>query len=132
MSDPAPPASTDRSAPDRRHVLQLLAVVGAAWGVGEAWRWAVDARTGRRAAEGAAAQRVRMLSSRTCGVCARARDWMTRHGVAFDECFIEDDAGCRAEFQAQLAPGTPVFLVGRRRLVGFDPARLAALLDGSG
>jgi glutaredoxin len=124
--DDAPPPSAPGV---RRQVLQLAGIAGAAWALAEGWRWIVDARTGRRAADAAATRRVRMLSSRTCAVCVRARDWMTRHGVAFDECFIEDDAGCQAELQAQRAPGTPVFVVGRRRLVGFDPARLAALLD---
>lgn len=116
----------------RRAVLQLVAVVGAAALLSEGWRRFTDHRLGRQAAAGSATVRVRMLSSRTCGVCTRARHWMTAHGVAFDECFIEDDAGCLADFQAQLAPGTPVFLVGRRRLVGFDPRRLAALLDTAG
>lgn len=70
-----------------------------------------------------------MLSSTTCVYCARARSWLSEERVPHRECFIERDAACLAQYQAQLAPGTPTFLVRGQRIVGFDRARIVAALQ---
>jgi hypothetical protein len=60
---------------------------------------------------------------------AAARHWMTEHRVVFDECFVERDAQCRATYEAASARGTPTLVVRGRAQIGFDPARVLAVLD---
>jgi hypothetical protein len=55
---------------------------------------------------------------------------LTAHGVPFEECFIERDARCDAEYQARGAPGTPVVLVRGQPQRGFSAERVARALGG--
>ncbi|WP_119155623.1 glutaredoxin family protein [Caldimonas tepidiphila] len=71
---------------------------------------------------------IRMISSQTCVYCNRAREWLTEHRVPFDECFIERDARCAAQYQALGARGTPTLLVRGQPVLGFNPERIAAVL----
>jgi hypothetical protein len=52
--------------------------------------------------------------------------------VAYTECSIERDAACKADFEASRSPGTPVLLVRRQVMVGFNPERLLAGLRPRG
>jgi hypothetical protein len=45
-----------------------------------------------------------------------------------NECLVERDAACRAEFQALRAPGTSMIVVRGQAQEGFSPARLQAAL----
>ncbi|MEJ6005591.1 glutaredoxin family protein [Paucibacter sp. AS339] len=70
-----------------------------------------------------------MLSNRSCVFCARARSWLDEQRIPYRECFIESDADCAAMYRAQLAPGTPTFVLrGQHRVVGFDKERISELL----
>jgi glutaredoxin len=73
---------------------------------------------------------LRLLSSRTCIYCDRARDWLTRHAIPFEECFVEQDAVCLQRYQATGARGTPTVQVREQVLLGFDPQRVAQALGG--
>ncbi len=73
-----------------------------------------------------------MFSSTTCAVCIQARRWLQTNGVPFRECMIDTDAACKASFVDMRGVGTPIFQVGERRLVGFDPQRLTVLLARGG
>ena len=75
---------------------------------------------------------IQMLASETCSICASARAWMTSYKVPFTECLIERDAACRAAYEAQRSPGTPVMLVRGKPQLGFNPERLAQALLPSG
>ena len=89
-------------------------------------------RPGDEVARLASAGDLKMLSSTTCTVCAAARRWFEAHAVPVEECFIERDAACAAQFDATRSPGTPVIVVRGVPQVGFDPERLrAALSQGS-
>jgi len=73
-----------------------------------------------------------MLSSRTCTFCAQARAWLDAQRIPYRECFVESDAECAAQYRAQMAPGTPTFVLrGQQRVVGFDKERIRQLLAGS-
>ena len=72
-----------------------------------------------------------MLSSTHCGICTRARQWFQEHGVAFDECFVENNAACAERFQRLMAPGTPVIIVRGRAQLGFDPQRIATQMNAT-
>ncbi len=109
-------------------VLLLLLVTGlSSW-----WSGRAQQRLGAQVAALAAAGDIRMLSSEACGVCLTARAWFKQHQVAFQECLIERDAACRAEFEARQAPGTPVLLVRGQAQLGFSPQRVLASLQPRG
>jgi glutaredoxin len=111
----------------------LLVVIALAVAASSAWRSHVAAEDGEFLAARVKPGDIRMLSSETCGWCTAARRWMRSEGIAFDECFIERDAQCAADYRAQGGLGTPTLIVRGQRVVGFDRARLVALLgDVSG
>ena len=122
---PALPAQASR----RRSLWVLLVLVLGASAASQWWSFTSERRLGRQLAASAAAGDIRMLSSDTCVYCVAARRWLTQHGVAFDECFIERDGACRALYEATQARGTPTLIVRGQVQLGFDAARvLAALL----
>lgn len=108
----------------RRSVLGLAALVVLIAAIGSAVSAWQRSQLAEQVAALAAPGDLRMLSSRTCGICTQARQWFGAHGVAFDECFIETDRDCALLFEATRSPGTPVILVRGMPLVGFDPQRL--------
>ena len=71
---------------------------------------------------------VRMISSTTCVFCEKARRWLTAQAVPFQECFIESDAACMAEYQARGARGTPTMVVRGQTQLGFDKERVSKAL----
>jgi len=79
---------------------------------------------------------VTMYSASWCGVCNKARSFMTQNGIAFVEKDIEKDKGAAAELGRKAraagvdASGVPVFDVGGTLMPGFDGARLMALVRG--
>jgi glutaredoxin len=73
-----------------------------------------------------------MLSSVTCPYCEAARHALKRHGVRFDECFIERDAQCKALYDATQQRGTPTLLVRGKPQLGFDVKRVTAALEAPG
>jgi glutaredoxin len=117
------------AAPSKRSLLGLLALILA---VGFASQWWAQRHTrsiGEQVAALAQPGDVRMLSSEFCPSCMVARRWFTEQKVAFDECYIERDPACMAEFQARQAPGTPVIIVRGQPQLGFLPERVLAALQ---
>lgn len=106
----------------------LLVVIALAALASWAWRGEVAARDGELLAARVRPGDIRMLSSETCGWCTAARRWMKAEGLPFDECFIERDAQCLADYRALGAAGTPTLIVRGQRVVGFDRARLLEIL----
>jgi len=106
--------------------LALVASAASPW-----WSGRVEARQGERLAALAQAGDIRMISSETCPYCEAARRWMTRHGVRFDECFIERDARCKALFEATPVRVTPTLLVRGQVQVGFDAQRIVKTLEAA-
>jgi len=117
--------------PGLRSVLVLAALVlgvGAAMQGLEAWS---RARLGAQVAASAKPGDIFMIASVTCTYCAAARAWFNANGVPFSECFIERDERCAAQYNALMAPGTPVMVVRGKRLVGFSAQAVADALAGS-
>ena len=113
----------------RRSLLWLFALLMAVAALGSALTSWQRSQLGAQVAALAAPGDLRMLSSRTCGICTQARGWFTQHGVAFNECFIETDRDCAVLFEATRSPGTPVILVRGMPQVGFNPQRLRDALQ---
>jgi glutaredoxin len=111
-------------------VLAVLVVGLVAWGLGRAVQTQV--RTGQADAlrEVARPGDIRMLSSVSCIFCTKARQYMTEHRIPFEECLIERDAVCLADYKRLGASGTPTLLVRGQRQLGFDPLRVTAALGG--
>jgi glutaredoxin 3 len=64
---------------------------------------------------------VLMYGKSGCGYCTRARDLLTRKGVAFAEIDVEKVAGARAEMQRRGGGSTvPQIFAGDLPLGGFD------------
>jgi glutaredoxin len=106
----------------------LLLVVALAWLGATAWRGHVAARDGEVLAQRVQPGDIRMISSETCGYCVAARQWMTQQRIPFEECLIERDAQCLADYQALGAVGTPTLMVRGQRVIGFDRARVLDIL----
>lgn len=118
------PASLSFGRTDRRALLGLVLLVLAVGGLNQWWSARSQAALGAEVAALAAPGDLRMLASTTCPYCALARQWLREHQVPFDECFIERDAACAAQYEALRAPGTPVVLVRGQPQLGFDAARV--------
>ncbi|BAU47493.1 glutaredoxin [Sulfurifustis variabilis] len=84
--------------------------------------------TGPVDAAPAAGQNVVMLTTTWCGVCKRARNWLTEKGIPFTEHDVERSETGKAEYRRLAGRGVPIILVGNQRMDGFDPNRLAAML----
>ena len=117
--------------PSRRSLLALLLLVLAVTGAAGWWRDHQALALGPELAAQARPGDIHMLSSLTCIYCQRARQWLTAQRVPFDECFIETDSRCAAQYQALLAPGTPVLLVRGQAQWGFSPQQVFEGLQSS-
>ena len=113
------------SMPPRSLLVVIALAVAASW----AWRSHVASEDGELLAQRVKPGDIRMISSETCGWCTAARRWMQDEGIAFDECFIERDAQCRADYEALGGMGTPTLLVRGQRVLGFDRARIVEILQ---
>jgi glutaredoxin len=114
----------------RSNALAVLLVGVLAWGIGRVVQTQV--RDGQADALRAVARPgdIRMLSSVTCIFCTKARQYLTEHRIPFEECLIEKDAACLADYKRLGASGTPTLLVRGQRQLGFDPLRVTAALGG--
>ena len=119
-------------APRHRSLLVLFALVASVSAAGHWWSSNSERRLGAQLSAAARAGDIRMLSSDTCVYCVTARRWLTQHSVAFEECFIERDAQCRALYEATQARGTPTLIVRGKVQLGFDAARVLAALTPRG
>jgi glutaredoxin len=106
----------------------LLVVIALAAAASWAWRSHVKAQDGELLAQRVQPGDIRMISSETCGWCTAARRWMQDEGIAFDECFIERDAQCRADYAALGGQGTPTLIVRGQKVLGFDRAQIIEIL----
>jgi glutaredoxin len=116
-------------AESRPPLLGLLAIVVVVGAAGPWWAAHRQGQVGEQVARLAQPGDIRMLSSTTCAICTTTRAWFNRHGVKFDECYIETDRDCATLFEATRSPGTPVLLVRGVPQVGFDAQRLRDALS---
>jgi glutaredoxin len=116
----------------RGSLASVLALVLVASAASQWWSGRAEVSQGERLAALAQPGDIRMVSSETCPYCEAARRWMTRHGVRFDECFIERDAQCKALHDATPARATRTLFVRGQMQVGFDAQRIARTLEATG
>ncbi|MFN3302987.1 MAG: glutaredoxin family protein [Roseateles sp.] len=109
--------------------LSLIVVVAVAAAGSWAWRGHVKAQDAELLVQRVKPGDIRMISSETCGWCTAARRWMQDEGIPFQECFIERDAQCRADYQALGGRGTPTLVVRGQTVLGFDRARIIEIVQ---
>lgn len=71
-----------------------------------------------------------MLSASWCTVCKEARGWLSNKGIHFIEYDIEQSEMGKTEFRRLNGHGVPIILVGEKRLNGFSPEWIDAMLNG--
>lgn len=130
MTDPQPPDSTPepKRRSSKRPLIGLLLVCAvAALGAEGVRAWVQQQRADELRAVARPGD-IRMISQTTCVYCTKAREWLTRHEVPFEECFIDRDSECLAEYNRQGRNGTPMMLLRGEMQRGFDAQRVTASL----
>lgn len=91
-----------------------------------------DKRAGTKVENGVLERRknreILLLSQKGCPGSDAARRFFEANGLDFVEIDVEDAPGALLGLGGHDAFGTPVILVGGRRLVGFDPAEVRRAL----
>lgn len=106
----------------------LLIVLGGT----QAWHWWRDEQAATLIQRHAATADITLYTTSTCPYCAKARAWLTQHGIPWRECNVETDTTCMARYEAQGAPGVPLVHVKGQWHLGFDPAWLGRVLEAPG
>ena len=95
----------------------------------QGWTWWRQERQAEAVRVVAQPGQITMYTTNTCPYCAQARVWLNGHDVPWRECNIDQDAACRANFEAQGAPGVPLLHVNGHWQLGFDAQWLALALQ---
>ena len=88
-------------------------------------------------AEKPAQAKVTMYTTAWCGVCGKARKFLTKNGIAFVEKDIEKDRAAGKELRAKAkaagisSNGVPVFDIGGQLIPGFDANKILKAIKGS-
>jgi glutaredoxin len=115
----------------RRGLLGLVVTVAVVWGLSQGWaHWQGSALA--NSIKGLAKEgNVVMYTTSSCPYCAKARDWLATHGIAYRDCNVDVEAQCQADYVAKGQPGVPLMRVNDRWQLGFDPQWVALALESS-
>jgi glutaredoxin 3 len=69
-----------------------------------------------------------MYATKDCPYCAQTREYLTSHGVQWEERDIETSPQAAAEWKAKGGVGTPLVLINGEQIQGFDKAKLEEAL----
>ncbi|MFQ5546150.1 MAG: glutaredoxin domain-containing protein [Acidiferrobacterales bacterium] len=75
---------------------------------------------------------VKILSTTWCGVCKKAKTYLSQKGVAFREYDVEHSEAGKREYKRLNGKGVPIILVGDHRMDGFNRPKLEAMLRKNG
>ncbi len=75
---------------------------------------------------------VKILSTTWCGVCTKAKAYLSQKGVAFREYDVERSDTGKREYKRLNGKGVPIILVGDQRMDGFNRSKLEAMLRKDG
>ena len=128
MSSPTRPSWWQRLR--QSGILAVLVIGVVAWGLGRIVQTQVQGDQAEALRAVARPGDIRMISSVTCIFCTKARQYMTEHRIPFEECLIERDPACLADYKRLGASGTPTLLIRGQRQLGFDPQRITSALGG--
>jgi glutaredoxin len=66
-----------------------------------------------------------------CGYCAKARAYLNERGLTFTEVDIAASESNKQEWQKNGGQGTPLLLIGDKKVQGFDQAAIDAALTST-
>lgn len=73
-----------------------------------------------------------LYSMTTCDASRHAREWLTEHGFRYAEKVIDESTPALEEARRMGAKRTPLLLIGKYQMEGFDPEVMERLLAESG
>ncbi len=73
-------------------------------------------------------QGIVMYTTSSCGACKAAKSYLAQRGLRYEELDVEHSPSARQEFERLGGRGVPLILVGSKRLEGFSPSALEAML----
>lgn len=76
--------------------------------------------------------KVRMFMTQSCPYCKKAKAFLQKRGIPYDELDIEASVRAKAEYDRLGGKSVPVILVGKQRMDGFDAQRMERMLAGAG
>ena len=76
--------------------------------------------------------KVRICTAVWCGYCKKAKAYLAKRRVPFEELDVETSDRGRNEFAQLGGRGVPLILVGSQRMDGFDAGGLEAMLAAAG
>jgi glutaredoxin len=72
--------------------------------------------------------KVSMYVMPDCGYCERARVYLRENDVAFEELDVAASAEHNAAWRKLGGQGTPLIVIGKQHVQGFDPIKISQLL----
>jgi len=84
------------------------------------------------ASGGATTAGVTLYGTSWCGYCKKARAWMAQNGIAYRDLDVEADPTAERAYRSLGGSGVPLIVVGRYKMQGWNPERMAALLKAGG
>ena len=81
---------------------------------------------------GSEARAVKIFTTTWCGVCRRAKAYLTSKGISFSEYDVETSEIGRQEYKRLAGKGVPIILVGNQKMNGFSASKLDAMLKNAG
>ena len=76
--------------------------------------------------------RVTLYTAPGCVHCRRAREFLGRHRIPFQELDVQRSPKARKQLARLGARGVPVLMIGAQRLDGFQPGPLRQILRDAG
>ena len=76
--------------------------------------------------------KVIVYSTTWCGVCKKAKRWLRKNKIPFNEYDTEKSARGRRDYKKMNGTGVPIIKVGQQRMQGFSAERLTQLLRNAG
>lgn len=64
-----------------------------------------------------------------CPACLGAEQYMKAQGIRYHDFNIDENEAALKMFRKLGARGTPLFIIGHTRMMGFDPHRFETLFD---
>lgn len=75
-------------------------------------------------------KKVEIFSTETCHFCHMAKDWLTAKGIPFVDYNVGSDVVKRKEMMEMTGQlGVPVIKIGDEVMIGFNPEKMAKILE---
>jgi glutaredoxin len=75
---------------------------------------------------------VLLYSRAGCGYCDKAKLFLQKHNIAFEEIDVNTSERGKEDFQKLGAIGTPILVVADTKVIGYDEAELKSVLKSKG